>query len=81
MTIIYVTHYVDEVLDIFKSALFLKQGMVAACGAVETVFTSQQFTRLIDYPVEIYRDDRGAIKAVAQVSSRIYEILQEVQPS
>lgn len=81
ITIIYVTHYVDEVLDIFKSALFLKQGMAAACGAVQTVFTSEQFTQLIDYPVELYRDEKGAIKTSVQVPSRIYGIFQEVQTS
>ena len=79
ITIIYVTHYVDEVLDIFKKALFLKQGMAAAMGDTEEVFTSQQFTRLIDYPVELYRDDKNVLKAEAKVPSKVYDLLQEVE--
>lgn len=77
ITIIYVTHYVDEVLDIFENALFLKQGMVAACGSVETVFTSEHFSKLIEYPVKIYRDEENLLKAVAEVPSHIMKIMKE----
>ena len=81
ITIISVTHYVDEVLDIFKKALFLKQGMAAACGDVADVFTSDVFSRLIEYPITLARDEQNALKATAQVPSHIYSLLKEVTPS
>lgn len=79
ITIIYVTHYVDEISDIFKKALLLKQGRLSLNGTIEDTFNSENFTSLIGYPVEVYQDDKGAMKAVSNVSSHIYEVLQEVE--
>lgn len=77
ITIIYVTHYVDEILDIFQHGLFLKQGMAAVCGTVSEVFTSDNFTRLIEYPVEVEHDRQGGLRAKADVPSAILDILRE----
>ena len=81
ITIIYVTHYVDEVLDIFDHALFLRQGMVINSGSVETMFTSENLTKLLDYPVVMDISDRSHFQANLQVKSNICSILQEVKIS
>jgi len=79
ITIVYVTHYVDEVLDIFDHALFLRQGMVLGLGSIEEMFTSQNMTKLIEYPVVMDTSDRNHFKVKVDVSSNIYSILQEVK--
>lgn len=81
ITIIYVTHYVDEVLDIFDHALFLRQGMVVNSGNVEEMFTSENMTKLLDYPVVMDTSDRNHFQANLQVASNICSILQEVKLS
>lgn len=78
ITIIYVTHYVDEVLDVFDHALFLRNGMTFGLGTVEEMFTSEKMSKLIEYPVKVDQTDRNALKADIDVCSNIYGILQEV---
>ncbi len=75
MTIIYVTHYVEEILDIFQKALFLSQGMVAASGTVEEVFTTAKMSEIMEYPIMISRDKNGQMKATAQVESHIKQLM------
>ena len=75
ITIIYVTHYVEEILDIFEHAIFLKHGLIAANGTVEEVFSSEKFSKLIEYPIEIYRDAHGVLKTSANVPSNILDII------
>lgn len=79
ITIIYVTHYVDEVLDIFDHALFLRQGMVSNYGSVEEMFTSENMTKLIEYPVVMDTSERDYFRTKLDVSSNIYSILQEAK--
>lgn len=79
VTIIYVTHYVDEVLDIFDHALFLRNGMTFNMGTVEDMFTSENMSALLEYPVQMDTRDRNHFKAELEVPSNIYAILQEVK--
>lgn len=79
VTIIYVTHYVDEVLDIFDHALFLRNGMTFNMGTVEEMFTSENMSNLLEYPVQMDVRDRNHFKAELEVPSNIYNILQEVK--
>ena len=52
VTIIYVTHYTEEILtDVFTQALLLKNGLLFAQGATEELFTSAKLSLFLDCPV------------------------------
>ena len=53
LTIIYVTHYVEEILDIFDHALLLKQGKIYQSGATRSFFTAKNLSAFLDYPVAL----------------------------
>lgn len=60
LTIVYVTHYVDELLpDIFKQALLLQNGHIFAQGAVETLFTEPVLSKFLSYPVRVSKNENG----------------------
>lgn len=45
ITVIYVTHYTEEILDIFQHTLLLKNGRVYAQGRTEELFTQERLSR------------------------------------
>lgn len=51
LTIIYVTHYIEEILPLFDKILLLKNGHVFHQGSIENTFTSSIMSALLDYPV------------------------------
>ena len=54
VTIIYVTHYPEEILaDVFTQTLLLKNGQIFAQGATDQLFASEQLSRFFDCPVEV----------------------------
>lgn len=53
MTIIYVTHYTEEIIDVFDQGLLLKAGRVVATGRREDIFTAHMMSRFLDETVEI----------------------------
>lgn len=58
-TIIYVTHYPEEILPSFDKALLLRNGTVYKIGATQELFTSEVMSDFFSYPVHIaYAGDR-----------------------
>ena len=58
-TIIYVTHYPEEILPIFDKCLLLRSGLIYKIGATQDLFTSESISEFFEYPVEVIkRDDR-----------------------
>ena len=58
-TIIYVTHYPEEILPSFDKALLLRNGTVYKIGATQELFTSEVMSDFFSYPVNIqYAGDR-----------------------
>lgn len=45
-TVIYVTHYLEEVLEEFDNCLILKQGEIYACGKTADVLTQENLARI-----------------------------------
>lgn len=58
-TLIYVTHYLEEVLPIFKQTLFLRDGMTYAEGATEKLFTNICLSDFLRQPVEVKRTENN----------------------
>lgn len=52
-TIIFVTHHVEEILNIFNKILLLKEGSVFSDGPIEQVLNSKNISRLFGLKLEI----------------------------
>lgn len=53
MTLIYVTHYAEEIIPLFDKVLLLKKGHIFAKGDIKTLFTSETIQSLLGYPVKV----------------------------
>lgn len=76
ITILYITHYVNDIQDIFKNTMLLKQGRIHGMGKTESLFTSEVMSSFLDYPVSCAPDKMG-YRIEAQVSSYICSILNK----
>ena len=56
VTLIYVTHYTDEISPLFAHTLLLKNGAVFAQGDTAQLMTSVQLSGLLGYPVQVVTD-------------------------
>lgn len=75
MTIIYVTHYTDEILPEFDQALLLKKGHVWRKGPTEELFTAENLSIFFDYPVfEMPNDKKNKLFHTKNQSS-LYSLL------
>lgn len=62
MTIIYVTHYIEEILSEFDKAMLLKGGRIYKAGSTEVLFTSAEISAFLAHQAEITRHgDKYAI--------------------
>lgn len=59
MTIIYITHYIEEIQEEFKQGVLLKNGRIYRQGNAESLFTSEVFSDFLDLPVKIDKDIYG----------------------
>lgn len=76
-TIVYVTHYTEEILDIFQHTLLLKNGRIFAKGKTKDIFQADLMTRFLGYPVQIqYQPNHVLLET--NVSSKVYQIINEV---
>lgn len=53
ITIIYVTHYMEEILDVFDHCLLLKQGRIYQCGKTGDMFTAENLSGFLEMPVTL----------------------------
>lgn len=56
MTIIYVTHYLEEILPVFNKTLLLKSGKIFTQGNTIDIVNSNIFSAYLECPTEIYSD-------------------------
>ena len=72
MTIIYVTHYVEEISSVFDRCLLLKHGRVFAAGLTQELFQAEKIGELLGYPVELHQEmDQTLRLKVPNVRSNI----------
>lgn len=55
-TIIYVTHYPEEILPCFDKCLLLRNSAIYRLGGTEALFTSEIMSDFFNYPVLVSRD-------------------------
>ena len=61
MTIIYVTHYAEEVLDCFENALLLRNGKIYKKGISSEIFTAQCMSAFLNTEIEVKKDECGRL--------------------
>lgn len=54
--IIYVTHYTEEILDIFTQCIFLKQGRIYQQGKTKYLFTEDNLSNFLECPVTLQEE-------------------------
>lgn len=57
-TLIYVTHYTEEILPVMHQALLLSHGRLWAMGAVEELFTAEKLSAFLGYPIAVRSEDQ-----------------------
>lgn len=76
VTLIYVTHYTEDILDLFEHCLLLKQGRIYAQGLTQAMLTPKRLSAFLDCPVDV-RHHEGQTQLKVQVSTNFHALLQE----
>lgn len=71
ITIIYVTHYTEEITPIFDNALLLSHGRIYAQGKTKALFTPDAMEKFLGYPVQILPRENGRFQVHAQMRTAI----------
>lgn len=75
ITILYVTHYAEEIQPLFQHTLLLKNGRVYAKGKTEELFTDEKLSGFLEHPVHCVREHNG-YRLETSVTSDICSLLQ-----
>ena len=75
VTVIYVTHYPEEILDMFENCMLLKNGRVYAKGKTEELMDTEHLSAFLDYPVQVNKLN-GKMQIHLTVHAGISELLQ-----
>ena len=78
MTVIYVTHHTEEILDCFAHTLLLDNGQVYACGVTEELFTEARMRDFLKQPVTIAQR-AGRIDLRADLADDLTGLLERGQ--
>lgn len=73
-TIIYVTHYPEEILPIFDKCLLLRSGVIYKIGKTQELFTSENISEFFEYPVKVVKEnDRYNFEIVADTFEKLLQ--------
>ena len=75
LTIIYVTHYVEEILPLFDKTLLLKQGHIFEMGKTEELMTNEVLSELLGYQVQVGKEYDGTYRLKVETKSKLTELL------
>ena len=77
ITIIYVTHYVEEILPLFQKTLLLKDGSIFSQGDTVKMFSNETMQGYLEYPVHIENLYDGQYRAKINVKTAIPRLLKQ----
>lgn len=75
LTIIYVTHYVEEILPLFDKILLLKKGHVFTIGETKAVLNNETMSALVGYDSYISEEWNGGYQMQVSTESNLMELL------
>lgn len=79
MTIIYVTHYLEEILPTFEHTLLMKDGRIYQKGDTAELFTDEIFSDFLSYPVTLQCDAAGKLQATLAVDATFREPAPDIR--
>lgn len=74
VTVIYVTHYPEEIQPFLNKTLLLQNGKVFAQGDTADIITSETISALLQEPVTIQQDEEGRVRMVLKAATAVGEI-------
>ena len=74
LTILYVTHYVEEILPIFDNTLLLRNGRIFAQGKTKDLLTNEKMNSFLGYDVDVKKIN-GTYNLQVQVESSMIDLL------
>ena len=77
MTIIYVTHYIEEILPSFEHTLLMRDGRIYQQGPTEALFNDETFSAFLNYPVKISRNSAGKLQAELSIQATFRQALDD----
>lgn len=78
LTIIYVTHYPEEMLPSFDKAMLLREGKIFTQGKTEEVFTTEIISDFMRYPIAVGHDlDKQNYTMTLEVESYLDDLVFE----
>lgn len=57
ISVLYVTHYVEEILPIFENAMMLKDGRIDIVGKTSEIFTTEHLSEYFSHDIKILRQN------------------------
>jgi iron complex transport system ATP-binding protein len=79
MTIIYVTHYVEEILPMFDKTILMKDGYIVEQGKTGEMFENERLSQLLGYPVVATQDALGNVRVKLEVESTFRDLNDVMQ--
>ena len=74
ITVLYVTHYIEEILPMFENALILKDGKIYDIGMTKDILTTENLSGYFSHDIQItHQNDRYT--AILKTESKIVELL------
>lgn len=73
ITVLYVTHYVEEILPIFENALMLKEGRIDIMGKTREIITTEHLSEYFSHDIEILRNEERYV-AKLKTETKITEL-------
>ena len=77
MTIIFVTHYTEEIMDVFPNCLLLKNGRIYAKDRTDQLFNSEELSKFVNYPVNVSWQNQR-INVSLKVDSHMKELMERI---
>jgi iron complex transport system ATP-binding protein len=70
ITVIYVTHHIEEIMPLFTHVALIDSGKLVAAGLKKDVLTAENLHKVYQVPLKInWVDDRPWVQVVASSSS------------
>lgn len=75
IAIVYVTHYTDEIIDVFDRCLLLRNGYCYNQGRTEEIFNTESLSDFLRYPVKVSKAADEKINVNMDIKSNVRDLM------
>lgn len=76
-TVLYVTHYPEEIQPFMNKTMLLKNGKIFSSGDTDNIFTDETMSRFMDKPITVCKDSNRGILLSLNASSELHRLCYE----